>query len=332
MNKQKGTIENSCRANLSVDFCGFEFRNPVGNASGCLSSSGAMLKRLADLGAGFVTTKSISLLERPGYANPSLVNPRPGIFINAMGLPNSGVEHFAKEIPVAKAGGVPVIGSVYGNTSEEYAQVATIMVRAGADIIEANVSCPHQKKTSCALIAGQDPVMTREILTAIRNAVPATPISVKLSPNVTDIGAFARVAVECKVDAITAINTVQATVINAELQMFVLANKFGGQSGPSIKYIAQKKVIDIAMTLENMKESGELKRDIPIIAAGGIETATDAIEFMLIGAKCVQVGSAIADLEAFPEIITGLSEYMQKKGYRSLDELRGKMLKQLRHK
>ena len=331
MNKKQETLTKE-RVDLSTNLCGFKLRNPVILASGFLGASGELLKRVAATGAGAVVTKSIGPIERRGYPNPTVIEPMENVVLNAMGLPNPGCKEFAKEVVVAKESGIPVIVSIFGSTPQEFATVASEMQHAGADMIEINISCPHPAKLSEMKLIGQDLELTKKVLKAVRESVK-TPLIVKLSPNVTDITAFVAGAVEYDVDAICAINTLQALEIDPFLERPVLGNLVGGQSGPSIRCIALKKVADIALCLERIKEKRNLKKEIPIIGVGGIRDAADVARFILVGATCVQVGSAILydDMEVFPKIIKGLEEHMKVKGYRKIDEFRGKALRWLKH-
>lgn len=312
------------KVDLSTNLCGFKLKNPVILASGFLGSSGELLKRVAAKGVGAVVTKTVGMKERQGYKNPTVIEPMPNVVLNAMGLPNPGCREFAKEIGIAKEGGVPVIVSIFGTTTREFAMVATEMEHAGADMIEINISCPHATEMSDKLI-GQSPKLTRKVLTAVRKATKI-PLIVKLSPNVTDITDFVDVAIECDIDAICAINTIQALEIDPVLERPVLGNLLGGQSGPSIRCIALRKVADIALRLDKIKD--ERGKDIPIIGVGGVRDALDVVRFMLVGATCVQVGSSILydDLQVFPKIIKGLEAHMRAKGYANTGEFRSKAL------
>jgi len=319
------------KVDLSTNLCGFKLKNPIILASGFLGSNGELLKKVAAKGVGAVVTKTVGMKERQGYKNPTVIEPMQNVILNAMGLPNPGCREFAKEIGVAKEGGVPVIASIFGTTTKEFAKVASEMEHAGADMIEINISCPHATEMNYKLI-GQNPRLTRKVLTAVRKATKL-PLIVKLSPNVTDITEFVTVAVECNIDAICAINTIQALEIDPVLERPVLGNLLGGQSGPSIRCIALRKVADIALHLERMKEKGKLSKDIPIIGVGGIRDALDVVRFMLVGATCVQVGSSILyeDMQVFPKIIRGLEAHMRAKGYTNTSEFKNKALGLLKH-
>lgn len=322
------------KSDLSVDLCGFKLRNPVMLASGILGATGPMLKRVVNAGVGAVVSKSIGPVERVGYPNPTIVEPMENVVLNAMGFPNPGYKEFANEIPIAKEGGVPVIISIFGNDSEEFVEVAIGMEKAGADMLEIDISCPHPKKRTEMKLIGQDLELTSEILSSVRKAVKI-PIIVKLSPNVTDIRKFVRISVsqECDVDAICAINTIQALEIDPIFERPVLGNLVGGQSGPSIRCIALRKVADIVLCLEKMKRTGELEKEVPVIGVGGIKDGLDVARFILAGATCVQIGSAVLyeDLAVFPKTIKELEEYMKRKDYQTLSDFRGKALMWLKH-
>jgi len=266
---------------------------------------------MVDGGAGAVVTKSVGLKPRSGYANPTIVQTRCGL-INAMGLPNPGIDEFVKEIREAKnVLNVPLIVSIYGFTAEEYATVAKKAVNAGADAIELNVSCPHVKETGSEI--GQSPKVLGEVVGKVK-AIVDKPVFVKLSPNVTSITELADVAVKAGADALTAINTVKAMAIDTETTMPILSNKIGGLSGPAVKPIALRCVYEI---YERVK--------VPIIGCGGITYWQDAVEFLLAGASAVQIGTAIATKGpgVFKVIARGIEAYLRKKGFESVKEIVG---------
>lgn len=261
-------------------------------------------------GAGAIVTKSVGLKPRKGYPNPTIVQTRCGL-INAMGLPNPGVEGFVKEIREAKSLSVPVIVSVYGFSAKEYTTVAKKAVDAGADAVELNVSCPHVKETGSEI--GQNPATLAEVVRKVKAAVEK-PVFVKLSPNVTSIAEIAEVAANAGADAITAVNTIKAMAIDPETAMPILSNKAGGLSGPAIKPIAVRCVYEI---YERVK--------LPIIGCGGITNWRDAVEFLLAGARAIQIGTAIAieGPNVFKAITRGISSYLRRKGFRSVEEIVG---------
>lgn len=285
--------------------------NPTMLASGILGYSAETLKSISESGAGAVITKSVGLRPRSGYANPTVVQVSCGL-VNAVGLPNPGIDVFAQDIKEAKAVlKVPLVVSVYGFSAEEYAFVAEKAVKAGADAVELNVSCPHVRETGAEI--GQNPKVLAEVVSKVRDVVDK-PVFVKLSPNVADIAEIAEAAVDAGADAITAINTVKAMAIDVETAKPILSNKRGGLSGPAIKPIAVRCVYDI---YERVK--------VPIIGCGGITSWRDAVEFMLAGASAVQIGTAVAlkGSSVFRSVVRGVDAYLKRKGFRSVNEIVG---------
>jgi len=279
-------------------------------ASGILGLSAETLGYILKSGAGAVVTKSVGLKPRKGYANPTVVQASCGL-INAIGLPNPGINEFTREIREAKNFDVPLIVSVYGFSAKEYARVAEKAVGAGADAVELNVSCPHVTETGSEI--GQNPKLLAKVIKEVKNVVEK-PVIVKLSPNVTNIAEIAEVAVKAGVNAITAINTVKAMAIDAETAFPILSNKMGGLSGPAIKPIAVRCVYEI---YERVK--------LPIIGCGGITNWRDAVEFLLAGASAVQIGTAVAikGSNVFKNITRGINAYLKKKGFSSVKEIVG---------
>jgi dihydroorotate dehydrogenase (NAD+) catalytic subunit len=279
-------------------------------ASGILGLSADSLGNIVKGGAGAIVTKSVGLKPRTGYANPTVVQVCCGL-INAVGLPNPGIDYFIEEIGETKNFGVPVIVSVYGFSAEEYVTVAKKAVGAGANAVELNVSCPHVKETGSEI--GQNPEILAEVVEKVKAAVDK-PVFVKLSPNVTDLGEIAEAAIKAGADALTAINTVRAMAIDVETAKPILSNKVGGLSGPAIKPIAIRCVYEIFEQIEK-----------PIIGCGGITNWRDAIEFLLAGASAVQIGTAVAQNgpNVFKAVARGINAYLKKKGFKSVEEIVG---------
>jgi dihydroorotate dehydrogenase (NAD+) catalytic subunit len=295
---------------LVTEIAGLKLANPTMLAAGILGMSGPSLRRAAEAGAGAVISKSMGLKPRVGYSNPTLVQVDCGL-LNAMGLPNPSVHHFVEEISEAKKGGVPVIISVYGFSSEDFGEAAKVATEAGADALELNVSCPHVEKTGSEI--GQSPQLVAKVVEKVKNTVNK-PVFVKLTPNVTDITEIAEAAVKAGADAITAINTVRAMAIDVETTRPVLANKVGGLSGPAIKPIAIRCVYEVYRKVK-----------IPVIGCGGVTTWQDAVEFMLAGASAVQIGTAIAfeGLGVFKSIADGIDSYLENMNFGSVKEIVG---------
>jgi dihydroorotate dehydrogenase (NAD+) catalytic subunit len=296
---------------LTVNFAGLSMDNPTCLASGIMGYSAESMQRIAKAGAGAVVTKSVGATPRMGYANPTVVQAKCGL-INAIGLPNPGIDQYTQEIRYAKTIlHVPLIVSVYGYTAEEYAATAQKAAEAGADAIELNVSCPHVKDTGTEI--GQNPKTLTEVIKQVKASVQK-PVIVKLSPNVTDITEIAETAVKAGANALTAINTVKAMAIDPETTLPILSNTIGGLSGPAIKPIALRCVYDIH---ERVKT--------PIMGCGGITCWQDAVEFFLAGATAIQIGTAVAlqDPSVFQTINKGVTAYLKKKGFRSVKEIVG---------
>jgi len=295
---------------LATEIAGLKLANPTMLAAGILGLTGFSLRSVVEAGAGAVVTKSLGLKPREGYPNPTVVQVDCGL-LNAMGLPNPGVHHFGGEIREVKETGVPVIVSIYGFSSEEFAKVAEVAVEVGADALELNVSCPHVEETGAEI--GSNPKLVAEVVKKVKNKADK-PVFVKLTPNIANIAKVAKAAVEAGADAITAINTVKAMSIEIETTRPLLANKVGGLSGPAIKPIAVRCVYEIYREV-----------DVPVIGCGGITSWRDAVEFMLAGSSAVQIGTAIAykGLGIFKSVTRGIDAYIKKKGFGNVKEIVG---------
>ena len=296
---------------LSISFAGLELANPTILASGILGYSAESLNRVAKGGAGAVVTKSVGIAPRTGYSNPTVVQAESGL-INAMGLPNPGIDVYSQEIKFSKTIlRVPVIVSVFGYSAEEYAGVAKKAADAGANAVELNVSCPHVKQTGAEI--GQSPKFLSEVVQQVKAAINV-PLIVKLSPNVADIAVLARAAVEAGADALTAVNTLKAMAIDSETMRPILSNVKGGLSGAAVKPVALRCVYDIHEELP----------DVPVIGCGGVTNWRDAVEFFLAGASAVQIGTAVAeDIAVFQTVTKGVELYMRKKHFGSVKDIVG---------
>ncbi len=293
-----------------MEIAGLRLKNPTMLASGILGVSPPLLRRVAEAGAGAVITKSLGLKPRDGYPNPSVIEVDCGL-LNAVGLPNPGVKKFMDEMREIGPLPTPLIVSVYGSSPEEYAEVAEVAVKGGADAIELNLSCPHISGLGSEI--GRDPGLLAEVVRAVKGRVDK-PVMAKLTPNVADIASLAEAAADAGADAITAVNTLRAMAIDVETGRPILSNKFGGLSGRAIKPIAVRCVYEIYEAV-----------DIPVIGCGGVTTWRDAVEFFLAGASAVQVGTAIAygGLDVFRSICDGVKSYLKRKGYGSVSEVVG---------
>ena len=310
--------------NLSVNVAGLKLKSPVISASGILDETGDSMVALAKGGAGAVVTKSIGLKAREGHKNPTVVELEHGV-LNAMGLPNPGIDDYGEEIRAAKEGitrmlkgagagsgaHVPIIASIFGADAQEFAVLAKRMQEYGADALELNVSCPHAKGYGAQI--GTDPVLVSEVTKAAKSAA-RIPVFVKLTPNVNNIVPIASAAADGGADGVVAINTVKAMTIDIETGMPILGNRTGGYSGPAVKPIGVRCVYDIAKELK-----------IPIIGVGGIMTGKDAIEYIMAGASAVQIGSAIyyRGNDVFRKAAKEIGNWLTAHRYESLDEIRG---------
>ncbi len=268
---------------LKTSIFGINFKNPVFLAAGIMGETGSALKRMAKNGAGALCTKSVGIDRKEGHNNPTMVEVEGG-FLNAMGLPNPGVNEYVEEIKNIKDDlkrmDAKLIGSIYGKDDKEFSRVAEI-IEPYVDLIELNISCPHAGEGYGAQI-GQNPDLSYKVVSAVKDVVNI-PVVAKLTPNVVDIKEIAKTVVEAGADGITAINTLgPGMVIDIKTKKPILGNKVGGMSGKAIKPIAIKNVYDIYSVV-----------DVPIIGVGGITTGHDVIEFMMAGANAVQVGTGV---------------------------------------
>ncbi len=290
---------------LSLTLTGLKLNNPLILAAGIMGTTGGSLKRAAEGGAGAVVTKSIGIEPKSGHSNPSMVEVDCG-YLNAMGLPNPSYKNFQGEIDTAKEGGVPVIASIFGGSADEFSEIASVL---RADAFELNVSCPH----ACGYGAqvGSDPALVEEITRAVKSATLA-PVWVKLTPNVTDIKSIGLAAESGGADAVVAINTIRAMAIDIESGYPILGNRFGGLSGKAIKPVAIKCVYDLYEAL-----------DIPVIGVGGVSDWRDAVEFMMAGARAVQIGSAVGNnINIFNDISSCMEAFLDEKEW-TLDDIYG---------
>lgn len=307
------------KINLEISLAGVHFKNPLILASGIIGTSASLLKRAAQNGAGGVTSKSCSLTAREGHANPVAADWGHGV-INAVGLTNKGAEEEARMLAEAKAQlkplGVPVIASIFAGTFDEFGCTAEIISQAEPDMIEVNISCPNVADEFGAPFAATE-ISAAKVTTIVKRST-TLPVSVKLAPNVFNIGQIARAVEAAGADAITAINTMPGMVIDARAAKPVLSNRTGGISGAAMKPIALRCVAEIARVVK-----------IPIIGTGGVLGGIDAAEMIMAGAAAVGIGSAIwhRGVEAFDQIGYELAEFMQEEGYANLNEMRGKAIR-----
>lgn len=295
---------------MSVEFAGIKLPNPTILASGILGVSGEMMIRACRAGAGAVVSKSFNRNGREGYRNPSFIQVHGG-YLNALGIPNPGMNEMQKEVRTATDAGVPVIASVFGFDAEEFADAADMGEKGGAIAIELNVSCPHVKEVGVEI--GQRPAMVAEVTRAVKSRVKL-PVFVKLSPNVTDIAEIAKSAEAAGANAITAINTALGMAVDVDSGYPILGGVVGGLSGPALHPIAVRAVYQVKNAVK-----------IPVIGVGGIEDWRGAMELMMAGASAVQIGSAVTTrgLEIFRDVTLGMTKFVEQKGWKSVQETVG---------
>lgn len=286
-------------------------RNPVMTGSGTFGF-GSEMAEIIDLNQlGAVVVKSTSREPRLGNPTPRIVESPSGL-LNAIGLQNGGVDNFiAEKLPFLRQFDVPVIVNLVGYSVDDYVFLAETLTQAGGvHALEINISCPNVKH-GCDFSAA--PNLTAELVAAVRRAT-SLPLITKLSPNVTDVVAIARAASDAGSDALSLINTLLGTAIDAKKRRFRLANITGGLSGPAVKPVALRMVWQTHRALP----------DVPIIGMGGIANATDAVEFLLAGATAVSVGTAtFINPTAALDIVHGLQAYLQANSISDVRELIG---------
>lgn len=302
------------RPKLSVNIASLELKNPVMTASGTFGY-GEEYAGFVDLNKlGAIVVKGLSITPKEGNPTPRIVETPAGM-LNAIGLQNIGVKAFVRDkLPFLRQFDTPVIANFFGDSVEEYIRAAEELSGAdGIQALEMNISCPN--KQAGWIVFGTDPGAMEQVVTAVRKAT-GLPLIIKLSPNVTDIGCMARIAENSGADAISVMNTITGMVIDVKKRRPVLANNTGGLSGPAIRPVAVRMVWETRKAVK-----------IPIIGMGGIMTASDALEFLIAGAKAVAVGTAnFTNPAATMEIVQGLESFMIEEGIGDINDLIGSLV------
>jgi dihydroorotate dehydrogenase (NAD+) catalytic subunit len=302
----------AANVNLAIESGGVSFANPILTASGTFGY-GKEFEQLTDLNAlGGLVTKGISPKPRFGNATPRICETAAGM-LNSIGLENVGVEGFESDkLPFLRACGTRVLVNFFGATFDEYVDCgARLAALDGVDALEMNVSCPNIKAGGIEF--GTDPRVLGELVRACR-AVVKKPLWVKLTPNTADIVALAKACADNGADALSIINTISGMAIDARTRRPKIATVFGGLSGPAIKPIALRMVYQV-------RKAGV---PLPISGIGGIQDATDAIEFFLAGASTVQIGTqSFVDPDASGRIVRDLAARCAADGISDVRELVG---------
>lgn len=298
--------------NLSVKLGKLELKNPVLVASGTFGY-GLESRDFIDVSQlGAIITKSLSLKPRVGNPPQRIVETPSGL-LNAIGLANIGIEKFITEkLPELKLIGTKIIVNIAASSVDEYVECVRILDKEDIDAFEINVSCPNVKEGG--LEFGRDLKKVGEITNKVVGSTKK-PVIIKLTPNVTHISEFAKVAKEEGATAVSAINTFVGMAVNVHTRKPKLSHITGGLSGPAIRPLAVAKVFEIVQEV-----------DIPVIGIGGITNFEDALEFLIVGAKAIQVGTHnFVDPSAPIKIINDLKEYLKNNNYNDINQIIGSL-------
>lgn len=304
---------------LSVTFCGVKFKNPLVLASGILGITASSWRNVVKHGAGGITTKSLWLHEHKGHRNPVIIA-NEYYMLNAVGVPDAGVEKAREEIGKFLNWRVaPIIANIIAGTVHDFGETAAEIAKIKPHILEVNVSCPNVEDEfgkPFACVAADAARVTHEVKKRLSKMRLKIPICIKLSPNVEDIVEIARAVVDAGADALTIMNSVgPGMAINIETRTPVLANKVGGLTGPALKPLAVKYIYDIHRALPR----------VPIIGTGGVLTAADAIEMMMVGATLVGIGTGVyyRGVGIFKKITDEIEAWCKKNEVKRLADLIG---------
>ena len=299
--------------NLSVKLGSLRLKNPVMAASGTFGYGEEYNHLIPLKKLGAIITKGLSREPRKGNAPPRLAETAAGM-LNAIGLENVGVEDFLRtKMPFLRRAGCPVLVNIFGSTPEEYAEMARrLSEEEGIAGLEVNVSCPNLK--AGGVVFATDAKSVYQVVSKVRQTTSSF-VMIKLSPNVSDIGKIAVAVEEGGADAVSLINTLTGLAVDVQTRTPILGNITGGLSGPAIKPLGLRMVWEVAQAVK-----------IPIVGMGGITTAKDALEYLIVGASAVQVGSAhFADPRASLKIVEGIRQYLIQNRISNLSVLIGSL-------
>lgn len=297
-------------ADLRVNLCGFELKNPIIMASGTFGF-GKEYGEIYDISLlGGISSKGLTLIAKPGNEGMR-VHETPSGMMNSVGLENPGVQGFIdRELDDFSKIDTCRIVNLGGGCEDDYVEGARLLDDKDFDIVELNISCPNVKHGGMAF--GIKSEVAREVIRSVRKATKK-PLIVKLSPNAEDIVEMAKVCQEEGADGISLVNTFKAMAIDIHKRRPVFNNVTAGLSGPAIKPIALRMVYEVCQAVT-----------IPVVGMGGIMTAEDVIEFIMAGATCIQIGTAnFTNPRIGQDIIADLNRFMDENGIKSLDEIRG---------
>lgn len=292
-----------------------ELKNPIMSASGTFGY-GTEFMPYGDVSKlGAIIVKGLSLKPRAGNPLPRIAETPCGM-LNAVGLQNDGVEAFIKhKLPALPTHEVPVIANIYATCAEDFSELAGILSKEGrVAALEVNISCPNVK--AGGVLFGQDPLMASSIVEAVKKNAGKLPVIIKLSPNVTNIAEMAKAVEAAGADMVSCINTITGMAVDIRTRKPLLANIVGGLSGPAVKPVALRCVWQVAQAVK-----------IPVIGIGGIRSAKDVLEFILVGASAVEIGTAsFTDPTAIFRIIQDLPGVCEELGIKNLEEYRNTLI------
>ena len=293
---------------LNVNFSSIKFKNPVIAASGTFGIGYQQHFDLSKLGG--ICTKGLTLFPKSGNDGIRIWETASGL-MNSIGLENIGIKNFINnELPILKKLGVRTIVNINGSTVDEYLECVSIINNEEIDIIELNISCPNVKEGG--LLFGMNSKTASQIVRKVRG-ITKLPLVIKLSPNAENIVRIAQCCEEEGADGLSLVNTFKAMSVDIYNRKPVFNNMYAGLSGPAIKPIALRMVHEVCQNVE-----------IPVMGLGGITSGKDALEFIMAGATCIQVGTAnFINPYSCLEIIKEIDTFMNKEGIKSLNEIRG---------
>lgn len=297
-------------SDMRVEIAGVVLKNPVITASGTFGY-GKEHSEYVDLNQiGAITVKGTSIQEWQGNEVPRIAETYGGM-LNSIGLQNPGIDKVIKDdIPFLRKYDTKIIINICGHTMQEYVHVAEKADKCDIDLIELNISCPNVEDGGIAF--GNNPKVTEKIVSTIKRGI-SKPLIVKLSPEASDIVEIAKVAEASGADAVSLINTFRGMKIDVKKKQAVLGKKIGGFSGPAIKPIAVRMVYEVCNAVH-----------IPVIGMGGISDAEDALEFIMVGAKAIEIGTAnLYNPFATVETVAGIKRYMNDNHIACLEQIRG---------
>ncbi len=299
---------------LAVEFCGISMKNPIVAASGTFGF-GLEYDGYLDLNTevGAISVKGLTPTARPGNAGVRIAETPSGV-LNCIGLENPGAEAFVADIlPTLAQYDVPIFANISGNTLEEYEFMAKTLTVEGVAALEVNISCPNVKCGGMAF--GVQAESAAAVCKAVKSNTDL-PVIMKLSPNVTDIVEIARAVEAAGADGISMINTLLGMSVDLRTRKPLLGNIYGGLSGPAVKPVALRLTHQVAQAI-----------DIPIMGGGGIMTGEDALEFMVVGADIVSVGTAtMVDPRAIGIIASEMSAYCESQHIDHVSQLVGSII------